>query len=94
MFKLVAETKTEQGKSASRRLRHAGKFPAIVYGGSDTPVAVILDHNQVFNMQAKPEFYSEVLTLSIDGKDVKAKIKAVQRHPFKPKLLHMDFVRV
>jgi len=44
-------------------------------------------------MQAKPEFYSEVLTISVDGKEIKAKIQAVQRHPFKPKLLHMDFVR-
>lgn len=93
MFKLNAQAKTEQGKSASRRLRHAGKFPAIIYGGSQEPIAIVLDHNQVFNMQAKPEFYSEVLTIAVDGKEVKVKIQAVQRHPFKPKLLHMDFVR-
>jgi len=93
MFTLNAETKKEQGKSASRRLRLAGKFPAIIYGGSQAAVSIILDHNQIFNMQAKPEFYSEVLTISVDGKEIKAKIQAVQRHPFKPKLLHMDFVR-
>ncbi|WP_392561879.1 50S ribosomal protein L25 [Orbus sturtevantii] len=93
MFTLDAETKKEQGKSASRRLRHVGKFPAIIYGGEKAPVSIILDHNQVFNMQAKPEFYSEVLKISVDGKVVKVKIQAVQRHPFKPKLLHMDFVR-
>ncbi len=45
------------------------------------------------NMQAKPEFYSEVLTLAIDGKEVKVKVQAVQRHPYKPKLHHIDFVR-
>lgn len=93
MFTLNAEARKEQGKSASRRLRHAGKFPAIIYGGEQEPVAVVLDHNQVFNMQEKAEFYSEVLTIAVDGKEIKVKIQAVQRHAFKPKLLHMDFVR-
>lgn len=94
MFTLTAEARTEQGKSASRRLRHANKFPAIIYGGSEAPISIVLDHNQVFNMQQKPEFYSEVLTISVDGKEVEVKIQAIQRHPVKPKLLHMDFVRV
>ncbi len=94
MFTLKAESKKEHGKGASRRLRHAGKFPAIVYGGTEPAMSVILDHNQVFNMQEKPEFYSEDLTIEVDGKAVKVKVKAVQRHPFKPKLVHMDFVRV
>ncbi|XKM12762.1 50S ribosomal protein L25 [Orbaceae bacterium ac157xtp] len=93
MFTINAETRKEQGKSASRRLRHAGRFPAIVYGGTEAPMSITLDHNQVFNMQQKPEFYSEVLTLVVDGKEVKVKIQAVQRHAFKPKLMHMDFVR-
>lgn len=93
MFTLNAESKKEQGKSASRRLRHAGKFPAIIYGGDEAAIAIVLDHNQVFNMQEKPEFYSDVLTIAVDGKEIKVKIQAVQRHAFKPKLLHMDFVR-
>lgn len=93
MFTLTATARKDQGKGASRRLRHAGKFPAIIYGGNEAPISIVLDHNQVFNMQQKPEFYSEVLTISVDGKEVKVKIQAVQRHAFKPKLLHMDFVR-
>jgi Ribosomal protein L25 (general stress protein Ctc) len=93
MFTLKAEVRKEHGKGASRRLRHAGKFPAIVYGGTEPAISIVLDHNQVFNMQEKPEFYSEVLTIEIDGKAVKVKVQAVQRHPFKPKLIHMDFVR-
>ncbi|PXZ08010.1 50S ribosomal protein L25 [Gilliamella apicola] len=91
MFTLKAEVRKEHGKGASRRLRHAGQFPAIVYGGTEPAISIVLDHNQVFNMQEKPEFYSEVLTIEIDGKAVK--VQAVQRHPFKPKLVHMDFVR-
>ncbi|MDH2912492.1 50S ribosomal protein L25 [Kosakonia sp. HypNH10] len=93
MFTINAEVRKEQGKGASRRLRTANKFPAIVYGGTEAPVAIELDHDKVWNMQTKPGFYSDVLTLALDGKEVNVKIQAVQRHPFKPKLTHIDFVR-
>ncbi|WP_114191887.1 50S ribosomal protein L25 [Edaphovirga cremea] len=87
------EERKEQGKGASRRLRAANKFPAIIYGGSEAPIAIELDHDSVKNQEVKPEFYSEVLTLVLNGKEIKVKVQAVQRHPFKPKLAHIDFVR-
>ncbi|MBT0720614.1 50S ribosomal protein L25 [Tatumella sp. TA1] len=93
MFTIEAQVRTEQGKGASRRLRLANKFPAIVYGGNEAAVSVVLDHDFVNNLQTKPEFYTDVLTLVIDGKETKVKVQAVQRHPFKPKLHHIDFVR-
>ena len=93
MFTINAEVRKEQGKGASRRLRTANKFPAIIYGGKEAALSVELDHDQVMNMQAKPEFYSEVLTIAVDGKEVKVKVQAVQRHAYKPKLQHIDFVR-
>ncbi|MDO6405172.1 MAG: 50S ribosomal protein L25 [Pantoea sp.] len=93
MFTINAEARKEQGKGASRRLRHANKFPAIVYGGTEAPVSIELDHDAIMNMQAKEGFYSEVLTIVVDGKETKVKVQAVQRHPFKPKLHHIDFVR-
>ncbi|MBK0002376.1 50S ribosomal protein L25 [Erwinia sp. S43] len=93
MFTINAEVRKEQGKGASRRLRVANKFPAIVYGGKEEAIAIELDHDSVMNMQAKPGFYEEVLTLVADGKEIKVKVQAVQRHPFKPKLHHIDFVR-
>ena len=94
MFTINAEVRKDQGKGASRRLRAANKFPAIVYGGKEAAVSIELDHDSVKNMEAKPEFYSEAVTLVIDGKETKVKVQAVQRHPFKPKLSHIDFVRV
>jgi len=93
MFTINVEARKEQGKGASRRLRLANKFPAIIYGGNDAAVAIELDHDSVMNLQAKPGFYDEVLTLVVDGKETKVKVQAVQRHPFKPKLHHIDFVR-
>lgn len=96
MFTINVEVRpeAEQGKGASRRLRLENKFPAIIYGGSAAPVSIKLDHDSVKNMEIKPEFYSETLTLVIDGKETNVKVQAVQRHPFKPKLAHIDFVRV
>ncbi|MEO3739690.1 50S ribosomal protein L25 [Kosakonia sp. WA-90] len=93
MFTINADVRKEQGKGASRRLRAANKFPAIVYGGTEAPIAIELDHDKLWNLQAKAEFYSEVVTIVVDGKEVKAKVQAVQRHAYKPKLTHIDFVR-
>ena len=93
-FKFNAEVRTSQGKGASRRLRHNGQFPAIVYGGKDEPVSIVLNHDEVNNAQAHDSFYTDVITLVIDGKDVAVKVQAMQRHPFKPKLVHIDFKRV
>ncbi len=73
MFTINAEVRKEQGKGASRRLRAANKFPAIIYGGKEAPLAIELDHDKVMNMQAKAEFYSEVLTIVVDGKEIKVK---------------------
>ena len=56
MFTIEAEVRNVQGKGASRRLRNANKFPAIVYGGEAAPVAIELDHDKVWNMQNKAEF--------------------------------------
>ncbi|WP_434360614.1 50S ribosomal protein L25 [Parasalinivibrio latis] len=92
-MKFEAVVRTEQGKGASRRLRHANQFPAIVYGGSEAPVSISLDHDKVMNAMGNPEFY-EAIVLVIDGKEVKVKPQDVQRHPFKPKVNHMDFVRI
>ncbi|OQP32535.1 MULTISPECIES: 50S ribosomal protein L25 [Pantoea] len=93
MFTINAEVRKEQGKGASRRLRTANKFPAIIYGGNEAAVSIELDHDNVMNLQAKPGFYTDVLTIVADGKETKVKVQAVQRHPFKPKLHHIDFVR-
>ncbi|RLM02842.1 50S ribosomal protein L25 [Gibbsiella quercinecans] len=94
MFTINVQVRQEQGKGASRRLRAANKFPAIVYGGKDAAISIELDHDSVKNMEAKPGFYGEPIVLVIDGKETKVQVQAVQRHPFKPKLTHIDFVRV
>ena len=92
-FKFNAEVRQAQGKSAIRRLRHNGQIPAIIYGGSEAPVSIILNHDELNNAQAHDSFYSDVITLVVEGKEVAVKVQAMQRHPFKPKLVHIDFKR-
>lgn len=93
-FTFKAEIRTDLGKGASRRLRHEGKLPAILYGGEDAPVSLTLSHDKVNNAADHESFYSSILDLEIGGKKVQAILKDVQRHPFKPKLVHLDFQRV
>ncbi|HHW7546705.1 TPA: 50S ribosomal protein L25, partial [Mannheimia haemolytica] len=84
-FKFEAEVRSAQGKGASRRLRHNGQVPAIIYGGNAEPVSIILDHDKVNNAQVHDSFYNEVLTIVVAGKEEQVKVQAIQRHPTKPK---------
>ena len=91
IFTLDASIRTDLGKGASRRLRHQDKVPAILYGGEDAPVSITLDHNKVLQAQEFEAFYSHVLTINVEGKKVEALVKDMQRHPYKPKVMHIDF---
>ena len=94
IFNLEAEIRTDLGKGASRRLRHADKVPAIVYGADKEPVSITLAHNKLMHAQEFEAFYSHVLTLDIAGEKVEALVKDMQRHPYKPKIMHVDFLRI
>ncbi|WP_105200655.1 MULTISPECIES: 50S ribosomal protein L25/general stress protein Ctc [unclassified Pseudoalteromonas] len=89
-----AEVRAELGTGASRRLRRADKVPAILYGADKEAVSLTLDHNKIIQAQAHEGFYTHILTLNIGGESVEAILKDVQRHPFKPKITHLDFQRV
>lgn len=93
-FELDAQVRDDIGKGASRRLRHANKVPAVVYGAGEAAVALTLDHNQMFHALSNEAFYSRILTLNISGKSEKVILKAMQRNPAKPRIAHMDFLRV
>jgi large subunit ribosomal protein L25 len=82
------------GKGASRRLRHANKFPAVIYGVGFEPLNVEMDHDPLFHAQENQEFYTETLTLTVDGKSIEVRVQDLQRHVYKPKLVHIDFKRV
>lgn len=93
-MKFKAFARNEQGSGASRRLRRAGKVPAILYGGGADAQAIALDHNQIFHDLNRDEFYASILKMELDGKNVNVLLRSVQWHPYKPEVLHVDFQRV
>ena len=93
-FEFDAELRTTTGKGHARRSRRLGKVPAIVYGGGGDQVQLYLAHHRVVKALENDAVYSHVLTLKFDGKEEKAILKALQRHPSKPIVMHMDFQRV
>ena len=93
-FVLTAELRNDMGKGASRRLRGAGKVPAIMYGGHQEPTSISLIHNELAHQVENEAFFSHILTIKLDGKDENAIVKDMQRHPSKPRILHIDLQRV
>jgi large subunit ribosomal protein L25 len=89
-----AKKRDDQGTGASRRLRHAGRVPGILYGGPAAPQMIDLDHNDLFQLLRKEAFYSSVLNIDLDGAKEMCLLRDVQRHPFKMQILHVDFQRI
>ena len=93
-FDLIADYREGKGKGASRRLRHEGRVPAIIYGAGRPPRALTFDHNKVLRQLENEAFYSSVLNIKVGDKSQAAIVKDIQRHPSKRQVLHMDFQRV
>lgn len=93
-FEVIAQARAEQGSGASRRLRNAGRVPAIVYGAGKDAQAVTLDHNSIFHALRVEAFHASVLSLNVDGQVEKVLLRDVQHHPFRQLILHVDFQRV
>ena len=93
-FEVSAESRTEQGKGASRRLRRDGKVPGVVYGAGKDPVSITVNQNELFHHLENEAFYSHILSVKLDGKAEDVILKDMQRHPSKPIVMHVDFLRV
>jgi len=101
-FELKAEARGDLGKGASRRLRRAGQVPAILYGGGQEPLygggqepqPLVLNHLDVLNQLKNEAVYSHILTLHLGDRSESVVLRDLQRHPFKPTILHIDFLRV
>lgn len=91
---IKASSRKDEGKGASRRLRHAAKIPAIVYGGKSEPQSIELNHEPIWLAQQHEWFYASILSLEIDGKVESVLLRDMQRHPYKQLIMHLDFQRV
>lgn len=93
-YQITAEPRSDSGKSASRRYRHVGKIPAVVYGAGKENLSLLLDHHEIFHSLETEGFHSAIIKINI-GKDVEqAILRDVQMDPVKPNVLHVDFQRI
>jgi len=94
-YEVPAELREDMGKGASRRLRRQKKVPAVVYGESRDPVALTLEHDYILHAAEQEAFHASILELKVaDGRKQKVILRDLQRHPFKPTILHVDFQRI
>ena len=94
-FELNCTVRTDLGKGASRRLRRLNnEIPAVLYGGGEDPVSLTIPHDDIFHATENEAFFSHIITLNIGKDKQQAVIKALQRHPAKPFIMHADFQRV
>src|SRR6056297_3166303 len=94
-YEVPAELREDVGKGASRRLRRQKKVPAVVYGESRDPVSLTLEHDFILHAADQESFHASILELKIaDGRKQKVVLRDLQRHPFKPTILHVDFQRI
>jgi large subunit ribosomal protein L25 len=95
VFEIQAELRTETGKAAMRRMRRLdGRIPAVIYGAGKDAQSITLDHNEISTALGREAMYSHILTLNVGGQSEKVVLKDIQRHPFKPKVVHVDFLRI
>src|SRR3954451_13377198 len=92
-LKITAETRTEFGKGAPRRIRRADKVPAVIYGHGNEPKHITLPGHDTM-MALKRGGSNALLYIDVEGKTVIALTKQVQADPIKGFLEHIDFVEV
>jgi len=92
---ITAELREDVGKGASRRLRHAGKVPAVIYGGHMDPVSLTVDQDELLHATSNESFFASILEIRVGkSRTQQAIVRDMHRHPFKPVIMHIDFMRV
>ena len=91
---LNAENREVEGKSSSRQLRRAGSVPAVIYGGKEEPLRISILEKDIAKASEIPGFATQILNISISGKDQNVIVKEIQRHPATQRVLHADLMRV
>ena len=94
-FALSAESRTDLGKGASRRLRRLeNKVLGIVYGGKNKPAPITVAENEIVKLAENEAFFTSIVDLNLDGKAEQVVVKDMQRHPAKDTIMHIDLLRV
>jgi large subunit ribosomal protein L25 len=93
-IEITAIERLLKGTGASRRLRHSGKTPGILYGGKNEAKSIELDSKELMMKFKHEAFHASILSLNLDGKSEKVLLRDYQLHPVKDNILHIDFQRI
>ena len=93
-IEIQAQSRKDEGKGASRRLRRASFVPAVVYGAGKDPESIQIEHNTILLASRNESFFSSIINLNVDGKVQKVLVRDWQKHPYKQLMMHMDFLRI
>jgi large subunit ribosomal protein L25 len=93
-IEINATKRDVKGTGASRRLRHAGSIPGILYGGGKDPVSLDLEHKSLFLQFRHEAFHASILTLNLEGSKESVLLRDYQMHPVRNTIQHIDFQRV
>ena len=92
---LQARRRDETGKGVARRLRRSGRIPAVVYGKDMDPIPLSLDEQETVQLFESIPVANTVLQLDIgDGPKLRTLVREIQTHPYRPDLVHVDFMRL
>lgn len=88
-----ANLREKAGKGAARACRREGRVPAVIYGGKKEVTNISLHPVELEKALDIRDFYSSIITISLDGKTEKVVCKDVQFHPVSDMPIHVDFMR-
>ena len=91
---LGAQRRSDAGKGAARQLRISGRIPAVIYGHGREPESLSLGEAEFERVLKGLEVGSALFDLDVEGSSVKALVREIQRHPFRAKILHVDFLEI
>ena len=93
-IEITANERALKGTGASRRLRHSGKTPGILYGGKDEAKSIELDSKELMMKFKHEAFHASILTLKLNDKSEQVLLRDYQLHPVRDNILHIDFQRI
>ena len=91
---LTAERRQETGTGAARKIRQAGKIPAVIYGRGRESEALMVPQAEAEKVLQQSGGGSTLIELSVDGKPIRTLIREIQRHPTRKNVTHLDFLEV
>ena len=93
-IEINAKERKSKGTGASRRLRHIGTTPGILYGGEKDAISLEIDSKELFMQFRHEAFHASILTLNLEGKKESVILRDFQMHPVRNNIQHIDFQRI